>query len=418
MGRMVVTLFFVLAMIILKTQGKDGDTLLKRTWRGKSKRAKKMRLKRLLDEIRSGSGNGIPKWFAPATWSAKHSASSKYAVLTAALGDSYYARDGLMFCGTLRETGYDGDIVVAVQPDAQKSLLQQLRKCRAIVYVVGKSCVGVDPDLKCTLKDPNGSMIVNSPVNGFSPNVIRYQLYQWWLLQSYNHPHIQIMVADFADVFFQRNPFTYKTWEWSLPQYHLALFQEPFPNKIISRCPFNSGWISACYGEEELRRVGANPVICSGIVMGTRDALLSYTGLVIAHLDPRVRRGDAAATTGGKDKCASLGMDQGLTNWLAYSGLLERYLSVKLMPQGEGPVNTIGGHVQGHRSVIKMSLRDWHVIREARDGSSSSKSIEITNWNGDLSPCVHQADRFVGQDLAYEDLKAFRAANRHQNVSS
>ena len=315
-----------------------------------------------------------------------------------------------MFCGTLRETGYAGDIVVAVQPDAQKSLLLELKKCRAIVYVVGKTCVGVDPDFKCNLKNPNGDILVDTPVNGFSPNVIRYQLYQWWLQLYFHQPNIQIMIADFADVFFQSNPFTYRTFEWSLPYYQLALFQEPFPNKVISRCPFNSGWIKACYGIEQLNKIGANPVICSGIVMGTRDALLAYTGLVIAHLDSKVRLGNGTVKS-DPNSCASLGMDQGLTNWLAYSGLLERYLSLKLVPQGEGPVNTVGAFVNGQRSMIKMDLKAWQVLT-----LNKRKLKVIRNWNGDISPCVHQADRFVGSQLEYDELQIFQAAKTHENI--
>lgn len=210
-----------------------------------------------------------------------------------------------------------------------------------------------------------------------------------------------MMIADWADVFFQSNPFTYRSSEWSLStNHHLAFFQEPYPNKVISRCPFNSGWIMSCYGGEQLLNIGANPVICSGIVMGTRDAVLSFSSLVIAHLDPKVR-----GYTNGK--CASLGMDQGITNWLVYSGLLDRYTTVRIVPQGQGPVNTIGAFYPGQRARLKLSLmKDWKILRVA--GGDGLK--EIVNWNGDLSPCVHQADRFLGSELQeYEELRVASA---------
>jgi hypothetical protein len=55
-----------------------------------------------------------------------------------------------------------------------------------------------------------------------------------------------------------------------------VVFQEAYPNKVIYRCVFNGGWISNCYGEEGLRKVGSNTVSCSGVTMGTRDAILAY----------------------------------------------------------------------------------------------------------------------------------------------
>jgi hypothetical protein len=97
-------------------------------------------------------------------------------------------------------------------------------------------------------------------------------------------------------------------------------------------------------------------------------------------------------------------MDQGITNWLVYSGLLDRYTTVRIVPQGQGPVNTIGAFYPGQRARLKLSLmKDWKILRVA--GGDGLK--EIVNWNGDLSPCVHQADRFLGSELQeYEELRA------------
>ena len=108
----------------------------------------------------------------------------------------------------------------------------------------------------------------------FSINMIRYYLYQWWALLYSNEA--LIMISDFRDVFFQSNPFLYRTYEWLPPDYSLIVFQEPYPNKVIYRCPFNSGWIAACYGEKAMKKIGSNTVSCSGVSMGTRDGILVY----------------------------------------------------------------------------------------------------------------------------------------------
>ena len=41
-------------------------------------------------------------------------------------------------------------------------------------------------------------------------------------------------------------------------------------------------------------------------------------------------------------KCISAGMDQGFHNYLLYSNILNRVIDIKVFPQGEGPVNTLG----------------------------------------------------------------------------
>jgi hypothetical protein len=122
------------------------------------------------------------------------------------------------------------------------------------------------------------------------------------------------MVTDFSDVVFQSDPFTYQPKQWQPPAAQLAVFLEAYPNKVrptrprrpffpppavmlfylcggvqvINRCPFNGGWIRSCYGEEGLQRIGTHTVSCSGVTLGTRDAMLVYTYLVGQQMDPKV----------------------------------------------------------------------------------------------------------------------------------
>ena len=41
--------------------------------------------------------------------------------------------------------------------------------------------------------------------------------------------------------------------------------------------------------QKALQRIGTNPVSCSGVTMGTRNAMLAYTYLLTQQLDPMVR---------------------------------------------------------------------------------------------------------------------------------
>ena len=88
------------------------------------------------------------------------------------------------------------------------------------------------------------------------------------------------------------------------------------------------------------------------------------------------------------DKCIYQGMDQGLHNWLVYSGLLDIYMDVKIYQQGDGPVNTLGG-LMGKQALIVRSLTDWGILK------GEPPNQYIYNWNGEKSPVIHQADRFL-----------------------
>lgn len=103
-------------------------------------------------------------------------------------------------------------------------------------------------------------------------------------------------------------------------------------------------------------------------------------------------------------------MDQGLHNWLVYTGLLDLFMDVKVVAvvvtalniecdlvgsflqvyqQGEGPVNTVGGFMGKHVAPpLLRPLREWGVL------VGPPPLSYVLNWNGEQSPVVHQLDRF------------------------
>ena len=86
--------------------------------------------------------------------------------------------------------------------------------------------------------------------------------------------------------------------------------------------------------------------------------------------------------------CLRHGVDQGFHNVLLYSGVFNRYLDIRLFQQGEGPVNIVGGFY-GEKKLLRAFLAEWKILR----GEAPYKYIY--NWNGELSPVVHQLDRFL-----------------------
>lgn len=96
----------------------------------------------------------------------------------------------------------------------------------------------------------------------------------------------------------------------------------------------------------------------------------------------------ASLATLTNKKCWGLGFDQAVHNYLLYTGLLTQLMNVKVFPQGEGPVNTLGGFF-GDAKILRASLAEWKIIR----GEEAFKYVY--NWNGEISSVVHQLDRYL-----------------------
>ncbi len=63
-------------------------------------------------------------------------------------------------------------------------------------------------------------------------------------------------------------------------------------------------------------------------------------------------------------------------------------MDVKMFPQGEGPVNTIGAF-KGDRALVKLDLIQWGILK------GEAPNQIFVNGNGDKSPAVHQYDRYM-----------------------
>ena len=186
------------------------------------------------------------------------------------MSKSMMPRDVINFAWTARKVGFDGDIVLAMEPGSRESVVSKFNEYKTVVYNISLMCDGAsDHSRRCSMYDSES----------YSVNMIRYHLYRWWA--SFYEPETLIMISDFRDVFFQSNPFLYRPVEWAPPAAQLVVFQEAHPNAVINRCPFNGGWVRNCYGEDALDKIGHNTVICSGVSMGTRNAILAYVSSLI-----------------------------------------------------------------------------------------------------------------------------------------
>lgn len=327
----------------------------------------------------------------------------KDAVLAYAEGYSihYY----LMFLETLTETGFSGDVVLAIadpkiiKPDVLDYLITYTLpsieaddgKIHVVVYQLplvceskngptGRSLVkSGDTDVfqMCQLsnvygwKDP-----VTGKVTGTAPDpregrvvaTIRYELYWIWSLQ-YN-AESWLMLIDARDSFFQTNPFI------DLPRQKpgtavdglLYLYGENAEATRLGKSKKNIKWLQIGYGDAVLDALSDKPTICSGSTMGEQIAIESYLrAMVNEHDECNIRM---------------TGSDQGFHNYLYYSSKLSHVDTIRrivVWEQGRGAINNLG-------ALRTKPFSEW--------GLYNNKTHEIYQWNGrTLSPVAHQWDR-------------------------
>eukprot|EP00978_Attheya_sp_CCMP212_P029633 scaffold105937_cov54-Attheya_sp.AAC.4 len=134
--------------------------------------------------------------------------------------------------------------------------------------------------------------------------------------------------------------------------------------------------IKAAYGAKALQEIKDRPVICSGSTIGDQRAIETYLRAMVKQFDDT--------------KCKRVGCDQGLHNYLHYSGQLlvvrnngrEPGISnVRVYPQGQG-----GAAVNNLAALRNAPLRQhWGILQNGTD--------LVTNWDGTIANVVHQFDR-------------------------
>lgn len=202
----------------------------------------------------------------------------------------------------------------------------------------------------------NASVPPYARMRGHRDKLIRY-----WAAARYLTAHAaehrggRVMLADSRDVVFQRDPFTIPP----DPAQPLDVFFEDYL-RDFGNSKINQGHVVPCFGEAAVRRVllspAPRPVACSGVTLGSFDAVLWYARAMWAEMG----RPQYSA------RC--LEHDQAFHNFLLHAGRLG---AVRAFSNERGPVHHIG----------------WpqHLYRD-RFG-------RVLNRAGDVVHVVHQFDR-------------------------
>ena len=160
---------------------------------------------------------------------------------------------------------FSGDIVIAVGDTCRKYFIQKLIDYGVIIYVIPLKRLQNDIEYVFSSLPENASL---------PAPILRYYIYQYWA--SIYNTDANILISDFRDVFFQKNPFSYKNELWLTSRASIAVALEVYPNKIIKNCNFNRPWVAKCFGSRAAGFIDRFTVSCSGVTIGTRDSILVY----------------------------------------------------------------------------------------------------------------------------------------------
>lgn len=286
--------------------------------------------------------------------------------------EEYSARDIAPFVKSLRATGYAGDIVlftVNVDADCEslfaKHRVQQIpvrrvdmkQSIRIPEWLANSLGIAspVRPDGAINIRLATLFGALNMETSALARRIAqllwhcnsgRFFYYQQFLE---GHPEYeQVLIADVRDVMFQCSPF-----EGGMED-ALYLFEE-YPATPLGEQIDNATWIKRLYGRVALATLADFPIVCAGVMMGTRAQVLECVEGIA----------DASVTN-----YVGWGTDQGTLNHLVRTGQLA---SAAVKPYGSGPAMHLG-----------IAPRD--TIRTDAQG-------RVLNREGEVCNILHQYDR-------------------------
>jgi len=100
----------------------------------------------------------------------------------------------------------------------------------------------------------------------------------------------RIMLTDVRDVIFQGNPFV------GCGDESLYVFSEDSSVKL-GQCPYNSEWVLNLYGNDILKKISGEIIICSGVTIGGYHNILGYLDLLCNEMsiNPQIPIADQGA---------------------------------------------------------------------------------------------------------------------------
>jgi len=304
------------------------------------------------------------------------------------------------FVGSLRKSGFKGNIILGVAPDVPQDVLNYFEKRG----VTAKILKWVDCTYR-TDENDKGDIFKRTQCSDPYPDIkirwSRFPLQRDWLVEceACTGP---VLIMDVRDSYFQLDPFG----PGSGPITGLQVFEE-HPSQttghwlvrpIVKKCK-NVEFIST--------------MLCSGTTIGTREAIIKYLEVMYAEMKVWIDEPKCRFNLNGDD--------QTIHNYLYYTGQLPFATAI---PNREGIVNTVGvqgaklWHEKRKRLEKDEGLNQAEADKRSYPGANSKTWIgtEInvtdaegffTQYDGTRSRVIHQFDRYgsrLGQWMHKQDF--------------
>mmetsp|Transcript_10468 Transcript_10468/g.17123 ORF Transcript_10468/g.17123 Transcript_10468/m.17123 type:complete len:329 (+) Transcript_10468:174-1160(+) len=202
----------------------------------------------------------------------------------------------------------------------------------------------------------------------YHPTTYRYSLYLNYLRNT-SVPYSSVLIIDVRDSFFQDNPFT------AITEPGFYAVQEPAV-LTVGKCPWTSGWVRDCFGEEMLKSVQHRYLVCSGSSIATLGEMLVYLELMTSHMF--------------NNPCERFGIDQGVHVVLAYTGKI--------------PFLHISTHENGLYGTLGLAK---YVDRD--------EFGNVLNEKGEVYKFIHQYDRKEFMVKMLSEMYPLRNISRDHN---
>jgi len=246
------------------------------------------------------------------------------------------------FARSVRASTYSSTLVIIVTKTAMSSRnFQELADVYSIIYISDEDYFPA----KLKVQRPDTAAIYTS----------RWIIIKKFLLNLQTKGVIfdNVFACDSLDTIFQKDIFAFMT------NYNpgLYVFMEDV-RMTIGTCPINSRWIKGCYGDAELKILHSKSISCSGTVLGTWSAMMSYLSVMESEI---------IATPAA---CKDRGIDQGIHNYIIYNNKIPN-TTIHQISHEYGFVGTLG--------YAKRVIRNPFGL--------------VLNANGSIYAVIHQWNR-------------------------
>lgn len=296
------------------------------------------------------------------------------------------------FVGSLRKSGFQGQIILAVsnemKPGVENYLLEQ-KVTYFRMQIVNCTHDTAPPTERDVVHEREARTCIH-PYQHLKARWSRFPLLRD-LLKECEACTGPVLISDFRDVFFQRDPFGKGTYQVA----SLEMFEEHWTQRTTD-------WLVNLPVKKCKNLTLDKPMLCSGTTIGTREAMLKYLTVMHEETNAWMEDPNCCCNLNNED-------DQSIHNYLYYTGRLP---FAKAIPNRMGTVNTVG--VRGsqiYQAHVKRCEEKWNKTQgEANqvpyDGAGgkyrwlgmqfglTDEEGYFLQTDGTRSPVIHQYDRF------------------------